>query len=66
MAYKTRSDLVQLHTDSQVIEWLSGSARATDSDITDRLETIANLAEQLAEDARGLISDITNSKGTTA
>lgn len=66
MAYKTRADLVQLHTDAQIIEWLTGSARATDGDIGDRLETIANLAEQLAEDARGLIDDITNAKGTSA
>ena len=49
-----KSGLIQIKQNAAVIHWLSESAEnnVEADDIPDRLETIAELAEQLAEDAR--------------
>ena len=52
-----KSNLIQLKTNAAVIHWLSEAAEnnVEADDISERLETIADLAEQLAEDARELV-----------
>ncbi|MBQ7731433.1 MAG: hypothetical protein IJT68_06310 [Lentisphaeria bacterium] len=49
-----KTGLIQIKQNAAVIHWLSESAEnnVEADDIPDRLETIAELAEQLAEDAR--------------
>ena len=50
-----RANLIQLKTNAAVIHWLAEAAENnSEHDILERLDTIAELAEQLAEDAREL------------
>lgn len=51
-----KSFLIQLKTNAAIIHWLAEAAEKNfeGNDIFDRLETIADLADDLAEDARAI------------
>ena len=55
-----KSNLIQLKQNAAIIHWLVEAAEnnVEADDISERLETIGDLAEQFAEDARVLAANI--------
>ncbi|MDD6338379.1 MAG: hypothetical protein PUC15_08375 [Lentisphaeria bacterium] len=58
MGINTRFSLAEVRTNAQIINWLSCAAKPEDGDLEDRLNTIADLAEAFAEDARKLADNL--------
>ena len=64
-----RAALVELEQHGAVIHWLTEAAKSNETDIIKKLETIGDLAEQLAEDAHELaarLQDPQHNAGTEA
>ena len=53
-----RAALIELVQHGAVIHWLTEAAKNNDTDIINKLETIGDLAEQFAEDARELAANL--------
>lgn len=58
MGINTRFSLAEVRTNAQIINWLSGGMKPEDGDLEERLNTIADLAEAFAEDARKLADNL--------
>ena len=55
---KQRAALIELEQHGAVLHWLTEAAKNNETDIIKKLETIGDLAEQFAEDARKLAANI--------